>query len=107
MAVLGEAYLASGDSARAANMAETLLERHPQHPRGLFLRARSHLMRGEAEQALNDLQAYIRARPSDPWGYRELGRCLGALGRDEAAQAQERIADLVLRRLHRRVASSS
>ena len=64
-------------------------------------------MRGDAEHALTDLRAYIRVRPSDPWGYRELGRCLGVLGQDEAAQAQERIAELVLQGLHRTVAASS
>jgi hypothetical protein len=36
-------------------------------------------------------------QPGDPTGYRDLGRCLSALGEADAARAQERIAAYVAR----------
>ncbi|MFQ5844141.1 MAG: hypothetical protein ACE5JG_04055, partial [Planctomycetota bacterium] len=74
---------------------ERLLRHDPAHARGLFLRARTRLARGEAAGAAGDLRAYVRLQPGDPHGYRELARCLTALGRDREARAQRRIAGLV------------
>jgi tetratricopeptide (TPR) repeat protein len=95
LGVMGEAYLALGDHSRARRIAERLLQLDPEDARGLFLRARTRLARGQAEPAAADFRAYVRLQPADPHGYRGLARCLTALGQDRAARAQRRIAALV------------
>ena len=95
--VLGRAYLELGEYDRVVNLAETLLENQPDHPRGVYLRGRARLMRGDAAAATADLRSYVRAAPGDPEGYRSLASCLDALGEDDAARVQKRIGEYLER----------
>jgi len=79
------------------DLATTLLSRHPDGPRGLALRGRASLAAGNHAAAARDLRRYVRLRPGDPAGYRDLARCLKALGESSAARTQERLAAYVAR----------
>jgi tetratricopeptide (TPR) repeat protein len=93
--VLGRAHLALGDHGRAMEISGSLLSRFPEDPRGLLLRGRASLLAGNADAAARDLERYVRQRPGDPAGYRDLARALQALGHGERAEAQERIGSYV------------
>jgi Flp pilus assembly protein TadD len=93
--VLGRAHLARGDHVRAMELANTLVATAPDDPRGLALRGRASLAAGNAGAAASDLRRYVRGRPGDAEGYRDLARCLAALGEEDAARAQERLAAYV------------
>jgi predicted Zn-dependent protease len=95
--LLGRAYLARGGHRRAMDLATTLLSEHPDDPRGLALRGRASLAAGNHAAAARDLRRYVRLRPGNPAGYRDLARCLAALGESDAARVQERIAAYVAR----------
>ena len=51
----------------------------------------------KAHAATPDLRRYVRSRPGDPDGYRDLARCLEALGEVRAAEEQARIGAFVER----------
>ncbi|MFI5402619.1 MAG: tetratricopeptide repeat protein, partial [Planctomycetota bacterium] len=93
--VLTRAHLALGEPARAMDLANSLLSRFPDDPRGLYLRGRASLAHGNANAAARDLERYVRRRPGDPAGYADLARALDALGEREKAEAQERIGAYV------------
>ncbi len=95
--VLTRAHLALGEPARAMDLANSLLSRFPDDPRGLHLRARASLAHGNAQAAARDLERYVRQRPGDPAGYSDLARALDALGERDRAAAQERIGAYVAR----------
>jgi Flp pilus assembly protein TadD len=78
-------------------LATALLSEHPDDPRGLALRGRASLAAGNHAAAARDLRRYVRLRPGDPAGYRDLALCLQALGESDSARAQERIAAYVAR----------
>lgn len=93
--VLARAHLALGEHVRAMDLANALLSRFPDDPRGLHLRGRACLARDNPQAAARDLERYVRLRPGDPAGYRDLARALAALGERERATAQERIGAYV------------
>ncbi|MCK6461786.1 MAG: hypothetical protein L6Q95_18050, partial [Planctomycetes bacterium] len=76
-------------------LANSLLSRFPDDPRGLHLRGRASLAHGNAKAAARDLERYVRQRPGDPAGYGDLARALAALGERERAAVQERIGAFV------------
>ncbi len=93
--VLTRAHLALGEPGRAMDLANSLLSRFPDDPRGLQLRGRASLAHGHWRAAARDLERYVRKRPGDPAGYSDLARALDALGERDRAAAQERIGAFV------------
>ncbi len=93
--VLARAHLALGEQRQAMEIANSLLSRFPDDPRGLRLRGCASLAQGNAKAAARDLERYVRERPGDPAGYGDLAMALAALGEREKAAAQERIGAFV------------
>jgi Flp pilus assembly protein TadD len=91
----GALQLAAGDSTAALADAAELLSRYPRAEQPWNLRARAAATRGDLPAAIEALVWSLDARPDDAAVWREVGRLLLAVGRnDEAAVMLERAAQL-------------
>ncbi len=86
---LGEIYAAEGAHKEAVDFFSRVLKRDPEAREALYRRAKSLIELGEAEQAVADLEALVRAEPAYHFydAYLTLAGCYERIGRNDAARA--------------------
>src|SRR5262249_8255855 len=83
---LAAAYLAAGDSERAAEAAGRALERHPGHPRALGLLGHALVVEGRRGDGLTLLQRALAIGPRRAEVWRALAAAFAAAGDAKSAE---------------------